>query len=130
MVILLSCDGDSIYAWWDDAYGYLNPEDVTILPASEASFSTGLIAQNGNTTGGSQVTVHLNPDNKSTGLAIWKTGTPVAVVEKQGSYCLVEAKGLRGWVHEKYILLDQQEETNQNDTEGSLEDGQKIDEGK
>ena len=87
------------------------------------------IAQNGNTSGGSQVTVHLNPDKKSTGLFLWKTGTPVAVVEKQDSYVLVEGKGCRGWVHEKYLLLDEQE-TSENNTEGSQENGQKIDEGK
>ena len=127
MVILLSCDGESLYAWWDDAYGYLTPGDVTILPAAETNFATGIIAQNGNTNGGSQVTVHLNPDKKSTGLAIWKTGTPVAVAEKQGSYYLMEGKGLRGWVHEKYFLPDQPEETNP--TEGSLEYGQKVNEG-
>ena len=129
MVLVLDSTQDPVYVCWANVFGYLNTEDVTILNASAENFRTGIIAQNGNTTGGYQVTVHLNPDKKSTGLFLWKTGTPVAVVEKQDSYCLVEAKGSRGWVHEKYILLDEQEES-ENKTEGSQEDGQKIDQGK
>ena len=125
MVLLLDSRGDLLWAWWDNAFGYLSAKDVTVLPAAGGDFLTGVIAQNGNTSGGSQVTVHLNPAAKSTGLAMWKTGTPVAVVEKQDHFFLLEAKGMRGWVHEKYVMLDQQEET-----EGSQEYGQKIDEGK
>ena len=125
MVLLLdSGGGDLLYAWWDNAFGYVSAKDVTVLPAASEDFLTGIIAQNGNTSGGSQVTVHLNPNAKSTGLAMWKTGTPVAVVEKQDSFYLLEAKGMRGWVHEKYVILDQQD-----DTEGSQENGQKVDEG-
>ena len=129
MVLMLEGGEDSVYVCWDNVYGYLNAEDVTVLTASTENFQTGIIAQNGNTSGGSQVTVHLNPDKKSTGLFLWKTGTPVAIVEKQDSYFLVEGKGCRGWVHEKYILLDEQE-SSENNTEGSQENGQKIDEGK
>ena len=45
-------------------------------------------------------------------------------MEKQGDFWLTEGKGVRGWVHEKYIQLDQ--ENNMEDQEN----GQKIDEGK
>lgn len=123
MVLLLSDEADSWYAWYDGDFGYLDPEDVTVLPEAPETFETGIIVMNGNSSGALQVTVHLNPDKKSTGLAVWKTGTPVAVVEKQDSYLLMEAKGRRGWVHEKYFQPDEKE------TEGSQEDGQKIDEG-
>ena len=129
MVLMLDGSEESVYVCWDNVFGYLDAKDVTVLTASAENFRTGVISQNGNTSGGSQVTVHLNPDKKSTGIFLWKTGTPVAVVEKQDSYCLVEAKGCRGWVHEKYILLDEQE-TSENNTEGSQENGQEIDKGK
>ena len=128
MVLMLDSGEDSVYVCWDNVYGYLNAKDITVLTASAENFRTGIITQNGNTSGGSQVTVHLNPDRKSTGLFLWKTGTPVAVVEKQDSYYLVEAKGCRGWIHEKYILLDGQEGS-ENNTEGSQENGQEIDKG-
>ena len=33
-------------------------------------------------------------------------GTPVAVAETSGEFVLVEGKGYRGWVHQKYLTLD------------------------
>ena len=53
----------------------------------------------------------------------WETGTPVAVVEKQNGYLLLEGNGQRGWVHEKYVILDLE------NSEGGEENGQEIDEG-
>ena len=47
-------------------------------------------------------TFHLNPDAKSTGIAVWKAGTRIAMVEKSGDFYLLEAGGMRGWVHRKY----------------------------
>ena len=129
MVLLIDNSEDSLYVWWNEVYGYLSAEDVTVLPAAEGNFRTGILVMNGNKTGGHQVTARLNPDKNSTGLFQWKTGTPVAVAEQQDSWFLVEAKGCRGWVHEKYILLDEQETSEENNTEGSQENGQKIDEG-
>ena len=110
MVLVLAEGEDSVYVWWDDAFGYLSKEDLTVLPAEEGKLRTGLIAMNGYANGGSQVTVHLSADKKSTGLALWKTGTPIAAIEQQDSWWLVEGKGLRGWVHEKYILWDEAED--------------------
>ena len=55
--------------------------------------------------------MHLNPQKNSTGIAEWKAGTPVVLIEKQDVWYLVEGKGLRGWVHEKYIVPDQPEAT-------------------
>ncbi len=125
MVLLLGGGTeDLLYAWWENAFGYLTRADVEVLPAASGEIRTGILAKNGNTSGALQITVHLNPDAKSTGLAVWKTGTPVAVVEKQDAFYLMEGKGMRGWVHEKYFLPDQEEET-----EGSQENGQTIDEG-
>ena len=68
-------------------------------------------------------TAYLNPDGK-TGVVQWETGTPVAVVEKQNGYWLLEGKGQRGWVREKYIIPDQE-----NTSEGGEENGQEINEG-
>ena len=124
MVVLLDSHDDSLYAWWDNTFGYLNPADVTILPAVTEDFPTGIIAVNGNTTGALEITVHLNPKADSIKVTTWRSGTPVALVEKQGDFWLTEGKGVRGWVHEKYIQLDQ--ENNMEDQEN----GQKIDEGK
>ena len=126
MVLLLDSGGDSLYAWWDDGFGYLSPEDVSVLRAEPEPFRTGTILTD-------NPTVHLTADAKSPGLATikWKKGTPFAVAERQNSYYLIEAKGSRGWVHKKYLSLDQEEDPEEpEESEGSQENGQKIDEGK
>ena len=125
MALILVSGEDSHYVLWDGIYGYVSAEDVTVLPASEEPFETGITIKNKNTSGALQVTLFLKPDSKSTGLAVCKTGTPVAFAEKQDGFCLVEAQGRRGWLQEQFIQPDPKEET-----EGSQENGQKIDEGK
>ena len=110
MVTLLSSEGDSLYAFLDETFGYIDAKDVTVLePLTE--FKTALIAPN------VTATVHLNPQKNSTGLAQWKGGTPVALLEKQDVWYLVEGKGLRGWVHQKYILPDAPEASEEKSAE-------------
>ena len=135
MMLALSWDEDLIYVWWNGQFGYLLSAEAEVLPVVTEKSRTGLIAKNGSTSGAATVTARLNPKSNSTGLKNWKTGTPVALVETQGSFCLVEAKGLRAWVPEKNILWDQQDEPEeiteeQPTTEGEQDNGQKIDEGK
>ena len=133
MLLALSWDDDSIYVWWNGQFGYLLASEAEVLPAVTGNFRTGLIAKNGSTSGAATVTARLNPKSNSTGLKNWKTGTPVVLVETQGSYCLVEGKGLRAWVPEKNIVWDRQDEPaeipEEIPTEGEQENGQKIDEG-
>ena len=131
LVLVLEAGEDAYYAWWDNTFGYLTPADVTLLDAEPEGFQTGLIAMNGSTSGTRTVAVHRNPKANSDKLESWKTGTPVCVVEKQGDFYLLEAKGFRGWVHEKYVILDQAEsaEASKN-MEGGPDDGQEINKGK
>ena len=101
MVLILSQGEDSCYAFWEGDFGYIDMKDVTLLdPVADPR--TAVIAP------GVNATVHLNPQKNSTGLAQWGGGTPVALLEKQDVWYLVEGKGLRGWVHEKYIQPDQE----------------------
>lgn len=134
MLLALSWDEESVYVWWNGQFGFLLAKDAEVLSPVSGAWKTGLIAKNGSTSGAASVTVHLNPKQNSTGIKTWKTGTPVVLVEQQGSYCLVEGKGQRGWVNEKFIIWDKQEEPAESETgnpaEGSQENGQKIDEGK
>ena len=118
MALLLSSEGETYYAYWDGSFGYIDAADVTVLdPLPEGSYKTALIAMNGKTTGGAVATVHLNPQKTSTGLAQWSAGTPVAVLEQQDVWYLVEGKGMRGWVHQKYILFDEPETAGESSTE-------------
>lgn len=130
MVLLIDSGEDFHYVHWNDLYGYLSAADVTVLSPAEGSFRTGVLAVNGGTSGNRNVTGYLNPDKKSTGVFQLPTGTPVAVAEEKDGYFLVEGKGRRGWVMEKNILLDSPETGEENNTEGSQNNGKKISEGK
>jgi SH3-like domain-containing protein len=90
---------------------------VELLPAGETAFLTGQIAVNGKTTVASTVRVRREPKGKSKIMAEWKAGTPVAVVQEENDYLLVEGKGLRGWIEKKYFLAD-----------GGESNGQTVDE--
>ena len=130
LVLVLEAGEDSVYAWWDNTFGYLTPADITLLDAEPEGFATGVIAMNGNTSGTRTVAVHRNPKANSDKLDSWKTGTPVCVAEKKGDFYLLEAKGFRGWVHAKYVILDQPEGTEASkNTEGGPDNGQEINKG-
>ena len=106
MMLVLNVLEDSVYVFRDDSFLLLDAKDVTLLPAETGTFQTGLISVNGKTTGSVQITVHRNPKGNSDDITKWKPGTPVAVVERDGEFLLMEGKGYRGWVHEKYFTPD------------------------
>ena len=106
------------YIPWKDSYGFISRESAELLPVSQDSFRTGLISLNGKTAGTSPITVRKEPSAKAKSIGEWKPGTPVAVLYDKGEFYFVEGKGLRGWVHQKYLKL-----------EGEENDGQKVDEG-
>ncbi|MBO7662088.1 MAG: hypothetical protein J6U01_01820 [Clostridia bacterium] len=117
MVPVLEVQEDRVYVAWKDTFGYLSRKSVELLPAGETAFLTGLIAVNGKTAGTATVRVRREPKNKSKIMAEWKAGTPVAVVQEEKDFLLVEGKGLRGWIEKKYFLAD-----------GGENDGQTVDE--
>ena len=105
MALLLEAEEDGLYAWWNGVFGFLSAKDVQVLEAGE-DFRTGVISVNGKTSGTAEITVHLNPKATSKKVTAWKAGTPVAVAGQEGEFLLLEGKGVRGWVHEKYFAPD------------------------
>ena len=118
MLFGLEASEKQYFVAWKDVFGYISKDAAELLPVSGDSFRTGLISLNGKTAGTSPVAVRREPSAKAKSIGEWKPGTPVAVVSKVSDFYLLEGKGLRGWVSEKYLTL-----------EGADQDGQKIDEG-
>ena len=118
MMMVLEITDKQYLVAWKDVFGYIKRDTAELLPVSSESFRTGLISLNGKTAGTSPVNVRKEPSAKGKTIGEWKPGTPVAVVSQKGEFYLLEGKGLRGWVHSKYVTL-----------EGADNDGQKIDEG-
>ena len=119
MVFVIGITDKQYYIAWKDTFGYISKDAAELLPVSEESFRTGLVSLNGKTAGTSPVTVRKEASAKGKSIGEWKPGTPIAVVSQKGEFYLVEGKGLRGWIHQKYLTL-----------EGADNNGQKIDEGK
>lgn len=118
MLIALEVTDQSCYVAYRDTFGYVDREAVDLLDPSREDFRTGLVSINGRTAGTFPVNVRRDPSPKGKTIGEWKPGTPVAVAGREGEFYLVEAKGLRGWVHEKFLTL-----------EGGASDGQTVDQG-
>ena len=119
MVPVLRLDDDTLYVVWQNTCGYLSRKNAELLPVrTEGAFQTGTISLNGKTAGAATVIVHLNPKANSVKVTEWKIGTPVAVVQEEDGFFLVEGKGVRGWVHSKYITLDLADEPESEEEKG------------
>ena len=119
MLPVLEVTDDEYYILWKDTFGYISRKDATLLAPAEGDFPIGLVSLRGKTAGASTVNIRTEASAKSKILAEWKIGTPVAVVEQKGTFYLVEGKGVRGWIEDKYLTLD-----------GGANDGQTVNEGK
>ncbi len=91
---------------YKDAFGFVDRAAVDLLPVAEEDFQTGLISVNGRTAGTTPVSVRRDASRKAKEIASWKPGTPVAVVQHVDGWYLLEGKGQRGWVPEKYVTLE------------------------
>ena len=118
MLIALEITDKSVYVAHKGTFGYVARDAVDVLDVSTDDFQTGLVSINGRTAGTAPVNVRRDPSAKGKTIGEWKPGTPVAVAAKDGEFYLVEGKGLRGWVQNKFLTL-----------EGEDSDGQKVDEG-
>ena len=107
MLIVLKADDDLCYVFWKDCFCYISRKNVDLLPVQQEAFSTGIVSMNGKTAGTAKVTARNTTSPKSSPVADWTIGTPVAVVKKDGDYLQVEGKGRRGWIHQKYFTADE-----------------------
>ena len=106
MMIVLEVQDDYCYVFWKDIFCFIARKNVSLLPVQRESFSTGIASMNGKTAGTAKVIVRNTPKANGVQVASWTIGTPVAVVETGPEYSLVEGKGSRGWLPNKYLTLD------------------------
>ena len=106
MMIVLEAGEDLCHVFWKDTFCYIESKNVELLPVSPSGFATGVLSMNGKTAGTAKVVLRSTPKAKGAKAAELTIGTPVAVVETGAEYTLVEGKGYRGWVQNKYLTLD------------------------
>ena len=106
MLTVLSAEKDLCYVFWKDSFCYVSAKDVNLIPVATGSFKTGVLSANGKTSGDVKVTLWQAPKAKNPKVAQLTIGTPVAIVETNGDFVLVEGKGYRGWVQKKNLKQD------------------------
>ena len=106
MFAVLSVEDDLVYVYWKESFCYLSRKNVDLLPVSQEPFPTGIVSMNGKTAGTARVTARNAAKNNALRITEWTIGTPVAVVEAGKEYTLVEGKGFRGWIQNKYFTPD------------------------
>ena len=106
MLPVVSVEDDLCYVYWKGVSCYVARKNVDLIPVVQDSFPTAVISMNGKTAGTAKVTVRNTPKNNGIRVTEWTIGTPVAVVEAGNEYSLVEGKGYRGWVQNKYLTPD------------------------
>ena len=116
---VLETGKDTCYVYYKGTCGYVSSKKVDLLPVQAEGYREGIISVNGRTSGTSTVKIRAEASGKSRQIGEWKIGTPVAIAEEKGNFFLAEGKGIRGWVENKYLTLE----------EGAEDDGQKVDKG-
>ena len=106
MLAVLGVEKDLVYVYWKDVFCWLSRKSVDLVPVSTEAFSTGIVSMNGRTAGTAKVTARNTPKSNGLRVADWTIGTPVAIVEAGKEYTLVEGKGSRGWIQNKYLTPD------------------------
>ena len=106
MMIVLGVEEDLCYVFWKDTFCYIARGNVDLLQVQQSDFPTGVLSMNGKTAGQAKVVLRNTPKAKGARVAELTIGTPVVIVETGKEYTLVEGKGYRGWVQNKYLTPD------------------------
>ena len=106
LLTVLSADEDLCYVFWKDTFCYIARKNVDLLSVQQTSFSEGIVSINGKKSGTAKVTARTGTKKNSPKVTEWTIGTPVAIVERNGDYYLVEGKGRRGWIHRNYLTTE------------------------
>ena len=116
---VLEVGEDSYYVFYKGKFGYISRKGAETLPVSRDRFETALVSLNGRTAGTSPVNIRMSASAKGKIVGTgWKPGTPIALVRKEGEFWLAEGKGLRAWIHEKYVTLEGEDPNGQTVNEG------------
>ncbi len=106
MMMVLAVEDDLCYVFWKDTFCYIARKNIDLLPVAQGDFATGIVSMNGKTAGTAKVVVRNSPKAKGARITEWTIGTPVAIVKTEGDFTLVEGKGYRGWIQNKYLTRD------------------------
>ena len=103
LVPVIREEEDQIYVLYQELRGYVKLSDAEVIDPVEGEILHGTISVNGNTSGRATVKLRYGPSVKEKVMQTWKTGTKAILIRQENDFWLIEAKGLRLWVHKDYI---------------------------
>ncbi len=87
--------------------GYILTSCLQFHAPVEETQGNALISYNGKTNGSTTVNIRNQSEKDSAKVAVWKTGTEVIVLSHADGWYEIEAKGIRGFVMEEFVTVQQ-----------------------
>ena len=107
VIEILEVDGDWAKAVYNGKTGFVSLSDVDLTGFVSEIIGSGTITLNGNASGRAEIKIRYAGSSSGKVVDNWKTGTKVTVLDEKNGFCQIEAKGLRVWVQDKYLTLDE-----------------------
>ena len=102
VLAVLWANEERVYVYWRGTYGYLKRSEVELFSVPNETYQSAVIVAEGK----AAVKARTKADPGSAVAAEWPEGTEVVILDRSGSYCLVEARGCRGWIPEKNLAVE------------------------
>ena len=91
---------------YNGSVGYILTSCLQFISPDEQSVGTGVLTYKGKATGRTTINVRNDADGDSAKITEWKTGTSVQVYGEKDGWYEIEANGMRGYVMEKFLTLE------------------------
>ncbi|MBQ9264885.1 MAG: SH3 domain-containing protein [Clostridia bacterium] len=89
--------------------GYVKTSSLRFIsPATPEQTALGQLSYKGKVTGKTTVNLRAAASRKSVVVATWITGTEVYILGHENGWYEVEARGIRGYVQERYLTVNEQ----------------------
>ena len=93
---------------YNGSVGYILTSCLQFISPDEQSVGTGVLTYKGKATGRTTINVRNDADGDSAKITEWRTGTEVLVFGKEGKWYEVEANGMRGFVKEEFLTMNEE----------------------
>lgn len=93
---------------YNGSVGYILTSCLQFHSPEEQPTGTGVLSYKGKATGGTTINIRNDADGDSAKITEWRTGTEVLVFGKEGKWYEVEANGMRGYVKDEFLTMNEE----------------------
>lgn len=105
VVPILAIEGDFALLHYGKYIGYTHTDNLKFYAPVTEILGEGLISYKGKTNGRSTINIRGTASKSGPAVAKWKTGVPVVVFSLNDDWYEIEAKGVRGFVMEEFLVM-------------------------